>query len=116
LDLWKDLFAVPGDISSSQSWGTNTLIKKWEAKCITESMDILEEYDVLIKQSAHKQKIPLLDTIESQIYQCISWEESDIDSLVRKLNLESRVITMKLSLLELKNIIKKDISWKYVLV
>lgn len=116
LDLWKDLFATPGDITSSGSGWTNNLIKKWEAKCVTESLDILEEYDVLIKQSAHKKQLPLLDELESQIYQLISQEECDIDTLVRKIDKESRTIAMKLSLLELKNIIKKDISWKYILI
>jgi hypothetical protein len=52
---------------------------------VIDSLDILEEYDILIKQSAHKSQIPLLDTIESQIYEKISREEHDIDTLVREL-------------------------------
>lgn len=115
LDLGKDLFSIPWEITSSWSGGTNMLIKKWEAKCVTESLDILEEYNVLIKQSAHKKELPLLDDIESKIYECISSQDMDIDSLVTHLNIESRVVVMKLSLLELKKIIKKDISWKYIL-
>ena len=116
LDLWKDLFAVPGEITGLNSWGTNMLIKKGEAKCVTESLDILEEYDVLIKQSVHNQQLPLLDPVESKIYHLLSSENLDVDSLSQTLELESRQITMKLSLLELKNIVKKDISWKYLLV
>jgi DNA processing protein len=116
LDLGKDLFAVPWDITSSGSGWTNRLIKKGEAKCVTQSLDVLEEYDVLIRQSAHRKQLPLLDDIESQIYTLISGQDMDIDTLASNLSLNSREVSMKLSLLELKKIIKKDISWKYILI
>jgi predicted Rossmann fold nucleotide-binding protein DprA/Smf involved in DNA uptake len=86
------------------------LIKNGEAKCVMQSLDVLEEYDALIRQSAHKKQLPLLDEIESQIYTLISDQDMDIDTLALKLTLETRDVTMKLSLLELKNIVKKDIS------
>ncbi len=44
LDHGRDVFAVPGDIFRETSAGTNTLIAKWEAKCIQNAQDILEEY------------------------------------------------------------------------
>lgn len=116
LDLWKDLFAVPWDITLSNSQGTNGLIQKWEAKCVLQSLDVLEEYDVLMKQSSHKEQLPLLDTLESQIYQSISWEEQDIDTLSDVLWLNPSELMVKLSLLELKKLIKKNLSGKYTLV
>ncbi len=48
-------------------------------------MDILEEYDILIKHSAHKPQLPLLDILESQIYQLLSQEERDTDTLMEEL-------------------------------
>lgn len=116
LDLWKDLFSIPGEITSPASWGTNRLIKKWEAKCVTESMDVLEEYDVLIKQTAHKEQLPLLNEIESNIYNCISQWDKSIDDIVVLLNIPSSEIWREISLLELKNIVKKWMNWKYTLV
>lgn len=115
LDLGKDLFSIPWSITSLASTGTNLLIKKGEAKCVTESIDILEEYDVLIKQSSHKDKIPLLDNIETEIYALISSEHIGIDALSYELGYPSNEISMKISLLELRGIIKKDISGKYLL-
>ncbi len=116
LDLWKDLFAIPGDITHSGSRGTNTLIKKWEAKCVTESLDVLEEYDILAKTSAHKSQIPLLDEIEKQIYAYISQEECTIDTIVKKTGRISSEISTRLSMLELKKLIKKNISGKYCIL
>ena len=116
LDLGKDLFSVPWEVTSVSSDGTNALIKKWEAKCVTESMDILEEYNVLIKQSSHKAQLPLLNNIESLIYHCISEGDKSIDDIVMILELPSSEIGTQISLLELKNIVKKGMNWKYTLV
>ena len=116
LDLGKDLFAIPGDITHSGSQGTNMLIKKWEAKCVTQSLDVLEEYDILIKQSSHKKKLPLLDDLESKIYQNVSQEDYNVDEIWIKLWKDTSEITMKLSILELKKLIKKNISGKYTLL
>src|SRR5699024_4762832 len=44
LDQGRDVFAVPGDIRSSVSEGTNRLIKAGCAKPSTCAEDILEEY------------------------------------------------------------------------
>lgn len=41
----RDVFAVPGEILSQNSFGTNELIKQG-AKLITEASDILEEYKI----------------------------------------------------------------------
>jgi len=116
LDMGKDLFAIPWDIMHSYSQGCNSLIKKWEAKCVTESLDILEEYDILLRQSQHKEQIPLLDPIESQIYSLLSQEDSSIENIAELLWQDVREVMIKISLLELKKIIKKDIGWNYRIV
>ena len=43
LEQGKEVFAIPGNITSSNSEGTNSLIKQG-AKCVTSINDILEEY------------------------------------------------------------------------
>ncbi len=116
LDLGKDLFAIPGDITLSNSLWTNSLIQKWEAKCVITSFDVLEEYDLLIKQNSHRYQLPLLGDLESQIYKVISQEESDIDTLAEVLWIPLSELMIKLSMLELKKLIKKNLSGKYILV
>lgn len=44
LEQGKNIFVVPGNITSKNSFGTNQLIKEG-AKCITSIKDILEEYN-----------------------------------------------------------------------
>ncbi|SDW27973.1 DNA-processing protein DprA [Paenibacillus sp. CF384] len=49
LDMSRDVFAVPGPISSPKSAGTNGLIRQG-AKLITSDQDIMEEYEGLLQQ------------------------------------------------------------------
>lgn len=116
LDWGKDLFAIPGDITLSSSLWTNRLIQKWEAKSVIDAVDILEEYEILIKQSLHKKQLPLLSEIESKIYNHISKEICDIDTLHEKVGANMSELTMHISLLELKKLIKKDMSGNYGLM
>lgn len=44
LEQDRDLFTVPGNITSYTSEGTNQLLKESCAKPVTETLDILEEY------------------------------------------------------------------------
>lgn len=44
LEQGRDVFAIPWDIFRETSAGTNMLIATWQAKCITQATDILEEY------------------------------------------------------------------------
>lgn len=116
LDAWKDLFSVPGDILSKNYSGTNMLIKKWEAKCVTHSLDILEEYNITIKQYHHKEKLVFWDKDEEQIYESISMASQNIDQLSDSLNILPQQVLIKASLLELKWVVKKDLLWKYELI
>lgn len=79
LDLWKDLFSVPWDITLSSSRWTNKLIQKWEAKCVLESSDILEEYDAQVQKTTIQDTLSLLNEDEKMICELISWDEKSID-------------------------------------
>lgn len=114
LDLWRDLFAVPGDIFKNSHQGTNKLIQNGEAKCVLSSCDILEEYDILLKKSAHQDQLPLLSEHESMLYHALLDQEASIDTLFEKLKIPLQTITLTLSLLELKWLVKKQISGKYI--
>ena len=46
IDQNKEVFAVPGYINSKQSEGTNELIKKGQAKLVTQIEDIIEELEI----------------------------------------------------------------------
>lgn len=116
LDLWKDLFSVPGDIFSPNFFGSNRLIKKWEAKCVTDAIDILEEYDFTVKKIQHKSVLQFSDKEEEEIYNTISLSPKNIDDLSNILDNTPQELIIKVSMLELKGVIKKDLIWKYQLV
>ncbi len=116
LDLWKDLFSVPWDIFSIYHQWTNKLIKKWEAKCVTQISDILEEYNVQVKQIEHKNILTFSDEVEKLIYDTIARNSWNIDMLSDVLAMSPQKLLIKVSALELKWVIKKDMYWKYELV
>ena len=82
LDMWNDIFAIPGDVFKSHSSWCNRLIKNWNAKLITCWEDILEEY-IDISSRSHevnrKEKIKFADTIEKEIYNIFLLESLTID-------------------------------------
>lgn len=112
LDQWKDLFAVPGDIFSQNHIWTNNLIKTSQAKLITNSIDILEEYNYKFIDT--KKEIILENEIQENIYWLLKYNLSlSIDDLIEKTSLEYWTLSLNLSLMELNWVIKKDMFWKY---
>jgi len=115
LDMGRDLFSIPWDILKSQHKGTNTLIKNWEAKCVLSAQDILEEYDILLKKSTHSAQLPLLTGIEQAIYTELCRDSFSIDELGLALSKLPSELSVSLSMLELKGLIRKQISGKFQL-
>ena len=113
LDMGRDLFVIPWDILKSAHRGTNQLIKNWEAKCVLSTEDILEEYDILLKKSAHSSQIPLLTPAEQSVYQALCLDEMSIDDLSQSLSKAPSELTIAISMLELKWLIRKQISGKF---
>jgi len=118
LDMWKDIFAIPGDVFKSHSSWCNRLIKNWNAKLITCWEDILEEY-IDISSRSHevnrKEKIKFADTIEKEIYNIFLLESLTIDELSRKMGLDIATLSFKLSIIEINQLIRKWIWWRYLL-
>ena len=112
LEMWRDIYALPGNFYSPYSAWCNKIISKWYAKCITSTLDVLEEYNIDMK--THKQqKINFEDNIEKKIYEYI-WERSlTIDNISVKVWIQPSELYNRLSMMELKKIIKKSNDWKY---
>lgn len=114
LDLWKDLFAVPGDFFRLNSEWCNDLIKKWSAKLVTCAEDILLEYNISTKTNKiDRTKIVFDDKIEENIYNYLILECLSVDQLSSKISSDVTTTSYKLSLLEIKWLIKKTYWWKY---
>ena len=114
LDLWRDLFAVPWDIFKSWSDWCNMLIKWGMAKLTTCSDDILDEYNIFRKNNIiTNKKLVFADKIEENIYNILLLESLTINELVNKIGLDVSTLSFKISMMEINNLIKKSIWWKY---
>ena len=114
LDLWKDLFVIPGDIFKTNSDWCNNLIKSWAAKLVTWVADILEEYNFWIPEEKNKNiNIQVSDKTEKKIYDLLLLESLSVDEIAQKILLEVSIITFKLSMMEVQWFIKKWFWWKY---
>ncbi|MBZ2385897.1 DNA-processing protein DprA [Anaerococcus murdochii] len=108
LDQGKEVFAVPGNINSIYSKGTNKLIQDG-SKLILCAEDILEELDYLLDKKVPKQPIDYsaLDKDEVSVVRYIETNpNASPDDLALNLDLSIDVINFLLTSLELKNIIE----------
>lgn len=88
LDASRDVFAVPGPISSPKSEGANRLIKQG-AKLVSTVQDILEEYRhmIAIEPAAARLLAPSpseLTEPERLVFRILSHEPTTIDQLLEK--------------------------------
>ena len=100
LEYNREVGAIPGEITSVNSRGTNELIKKGAA-LVRNADDVLEILGLNVKD----EKFDKLDKIEKIILQCLQ-SPKDKESLVGLTRLPPEILNQKLTLLELKGIVK----------
>ncbi len=111
LEQNKEVFAVPGNINSRLSGGTNNLIKKGQAKLVTSVDDILEELkaklDGNISQTRSESQKDELNIFEQQIFDLLSNDPIHIDIINEKTELSISQCLFHLLNLEFKGAIKQ---------
>lgn len=108
----RKLFAVPGFITSVNSFGTNGLIKQGKAEMVISAKDILKYFckNIPEKQSQEARLLGIEDEITGQL----EIEPMEIDVLARNLNKNISEISEQVSLMEIKGLIKKENNKYYV--
>lgn len=111
LDQGREVFAVPGPITSSASAGTNRLIQEG-AKLVTEVKDILEELRIearatqpTLLEAPAPQPLPKDET--EALLAALGSETVHIDELRRRTGLPMPVVSAALSLLEVNGRVRQ---------
>lgn len=111
LDQNRDLFALPGNITSQKSKGTNELIKKGEAKLSIVPEDILEELNLLTKAetriNTNIRDTTSLSFFEKQVYDLLDEEPKHIDLILENLNMTPSELMVNLLSLEFKGFVRQ---------
>jgi DNA processing protein len=113
LEHGRDVFAVPGPITSRASDGTNGLLKRG-AKCVTRVEDILEELDIRMV-SEHVEAVRALpaDPTERMLLELLQDSSQHVDELTNKSGLPPSTVSAVLTMMELKGMVRNVGGMQY---
>ncbi|MCG8607754.1 DNA-processing protein DprA [bacterium] len=115
LDQDREVFAVPGNIDSPNSIGTNELIKQG-ARIVTSAADILDELAPQLGSLVYSGRVAWdesnLNDDERALFALLDHEPKHVDVLASRLDQSTSQILSTLLSLELKNAVKQ-LAGKY---
>lgn len=110
LDQNKEVFAIPGNITSEQSRGANILIQQNGAKLVGEPEDVLVELQLKLKPTIGKKtQKPKLDLslFEEKIYETLNSTPKQIDKIAADSKLSISDTLVNLLSLEFKGVVQQ---------
>jgi DNA processing protein len=122
LDCGREIFAIPGNITSPQSFGPHALIRQG-AKLVTNWQDVVEELPHPIRENILAPLVaqmqagpePQLDGSEARVWKALSIQEPvSIDTLLAKLPLTTSEVYSALLALETAEHIRQLPGKKYI--
>lgn len=112
-DQGREVFAVPGPITSPQTKGTSELIKKG-AKLVSSVQDVLDELDIKTRLKKEEGKRVLPGSKEEEaILVILESEVMHFDEIVRQSRMETAIVGSLLTLMEIKGLIKNFGNGEY---
>lgn len=115
LEQGRDVFAVPGNIFSRASLGTNKLIQEG-AKLVLSTQDILEELNLtMVPQQLEMRELLPENEAEAVLLRLLSSEPMHIDELGRSSGLPIAQVSSTLAMLELKGQVRQVGGMHFVL-
>ena len=113
----REVFAVPGRVTSPLSVGSNALIQQGMAKLVTEVGDILEELNLqMVERQVEFAELIPQDETQAAVLQHLTREPRHVDEAVRLAGLPVAVVTSTLAMLELRGLIRQVGPMTYVRV
>ncbi len=114
LEQDRDVFAVPGNVNSPVSVGTNRLIQQG-AKLVTRIEDILEELNLRMVTEQQAAQAVLPDSAEeAALLSQLSSQPLHVDDLGRLTGMPSYLVSSTLTLMELKGMVQQVGAMNYV--
>lgn len=104
LEYGKDVFAIPGNITSTASRGTNRIISNGQAKAVCDLDDILGEYNV---KFVPKQKTVSVSFEEQMVLDAIGEDELYFQEIADKTKFDTKRLNTLLTTMSLNGLIKK---------
>ncbi|HEX3053241.1 MAG TPA: DNA-processing protein DprA [Aggregatilineaceae bacterium] len=116
-DQGRDVFAVPGNITSKNSTGANRLIQQG-AKLVMRVEDIMDELNltaVTVETRTKMREIAPVDATEAAVIKFLGTEPLHIDEICRLSGLPIVQLSSTLSLMELKGLVRRVEGMQYTL-
>ena len=115
LEQDREVFAVPGNIFSPSSRGTNRLISGSGAKLVFDYTDVLEELNLssVGRQIEMTALFPQDDT-ESEVLRYVTYDPVHIDEIIRSSTLTISTVSSTLAMMELKGLVKQVGGMNYI--
>lgn len=113
LEQGKDIYALPGNVTSQLSKGCNRLIKQG-ADILISPEELLEDLGIFHNQRMENQaksKI-VLESTEKLVYSCLEFEPRSLGVLLERTNLQISILLDNLVALQLKGYVR-EISKNY---
>lgn len=109
LEQGKEVFAVPGQITSLHARGTNSIIKKG-ARLIDSAEDVIDELRDQLKGllKEDKQSLPEMTEDEKQLYAYLDAKPKHIDNITREIRMTTARALSVLLNLELKGFVRQS--------
>ena len=116
LEYNREVMAVPGNIDSQVSKGTNLLIQKG-AKLVQEPEDIFESLNIELKKAEERSREILPETEEEKvIIEILKSGEKIIDVIVKESDINIIALNSTLSMMEMKGIVENIGGGRYKLI
>lgn len=118
-EMGKTIYAVPGSIDRPTSAGCNQLIRDG-ATLVSSAHDILEDFETLplhpdLEIQPQSTPMPELDSVEQQIFNTLSKEETLVDQIIETTQLPVPTVISTLLKLEMKRVICQLPGPRYIL-
>jgi DNA processing protein len=111
----REVFAVPGNIFSPSSRGTNRLIKDSAAKLVYDYRDVLEELNLSsVGRQIEMTALFPQDESEAEVLRYVTYDPIHIDEIIRSTELDISTVSGVLAMMELKEMVRQVGGMNYI--